>query len=63
MGMTEPPNNAALEREEITMRVANFKATQQRFERERDEFFVATLGNARLSENPRHATPRPPFWT
>ena len=60
--MTEPQDNAALEREEITIRVANFKATQQRFERERDEFFVATLGNARLSEN-RHRPPtRPPFW-
>ena len=59
--MTEAQDNAALERKEIATRVANFKATQQRFERERDEFFVKTLGNARLSENPRHATGRPPF--
>jgi hypothetical protein len=63
MGMSEPPNDAALEREEIKIRVANFKATQQRFERERDEFFVATLGNAQLSEKPRHAAGRPSFWT
>ena len=62
MGMTEPQDNAALERKEIAIRVANFKATQQRFERERDEFFAATLGNARLSENPRHSPERPPFW-
>jgi uncharacterized coiled-coil DUF342 family protein len=62
MGMTEPQDNAALEREEITNRVANFKATQQRFERERDEFFVTTLGNARLSENRHRPTGRPPFW-
>jgi hypothetical protein len=71
MGMTEPQDNAALEREEIAIRVANFKATQQRFERERDEFFVTTLGNAcqlespRLApaESPRLAPERPPFWS
>jgi hypothetical protein len=63
MGMTEPPNNAALEREEIAIRVANFKATQERFERERDEFFVRTLGNVWLPENRHQATRRPPFWS
>jgi hypothetical protein len=62
-GMIEPQDNAALEREEITIRVANFKATQQRFERERDEFFVATLGNARHSESPRLSPEHPPFWS
>jgi hypothetical protein len=62
-GMIEPQDNAALEREEITIRVANFKATQQRFERERDEFFVATLGNARHSKNPRLSPEHPPFWS
>ena len=60
--MTEPQDKAAQEREEITNRVANFKATQQKFERERHEFFVATLGNARLSENPNRPAGRPPFW-
>lgn len=60
--MTEPQDNAALEREEIAIRVATFKATQQRFQRERNEFFVATLGNARHSENSRHSFERPPFW-
>jgi len=59
--MTEPQDNAALEREEITVRVANFKATQQRFERERHEFFVATLGNALVPENRHRAAGRPPF--
>lgn len=63
MGMTNPQDNAALEREEIATRVANFKATQQRFERERDEFFVSTLGNARRSENHRLAPEHPPFWS
>ncbi len=50
--MTEPRDGAALEREEIAIRVANFKATQQKFERERDEFFVTTLRNARRPERP-----------
>ena len=60
--MTEPLDSAALEREEIAIRVANFKATQQKFERERDEFFVTTLRNARHSEDARRAE-RPPFWS
>jgi hypothetical protein len=44
--MTEEDDRRAREREEITVRVANFKATQQRFEREREEYFFATLANA-----------------
>jgi chorismate mutase len=47
MGMTEQQNRIALEREEIAARVANFKATQEKFEREREEYFVTTLANAR----------------
>jgi hypothetical protein len=49
--MTEQLDNAALEREEIVARVAHFKATQEKFERERAEYFVTTLENARHSEN------------
>jgi hypothetical protein len=62
MGMTEQPNNAALEREEIITRIASFKATQEKFKREREEYFVATLENAR-HENVRHRFERPPFWS
>ena len=47
MGMTELQDRLAREREEIAARVANFKATQEKFERERAEYFVATLENAR----------------
>jgi hypothetical protein len=55
MGMTELQDRLAREREEITARVANFKATQERFEREREEYFVATLENARNGfERRRH---------
>ncbi|HVN04368.1 MAG TPA: hypothetical protein VMT86_08125 [Bryobacteraceae bacterium] len=43
------------EREEIAGRIANFRATQQRFERAREEYFEATMENARK-------TARPSFW-
>jgi hypothetical protein len=45
MGMTEQQDRLA--REETAARVANFKATQEKFEREREEYFVTTLENAR----------------
>jgi hypothetical protein len=46
MGMTELQDRLAQEREEIATRVANFRATQQKFEREREEYFVTTLESA-----------------
>lgn len=45
--MTELEQRLADEREEIAARVASFKATQQKFEREREEYFAVTLRNAR----------------
>ena len=57
MGMTEPQDNAALERKEIAARVASFKATQEKFEREREEYFVTTL------ENARSGSERLPSWS
>jgi chorismate mutase len=57
MGMTEQQQRLAQEREEIATRVANFKATQEKFERAREEYFVTTLENARN----RHD--RPSFWS
>jgi hypothetical protein len=45
--MTEQNDRLAREREEIAARVASFKATQEKFEREREEYFVTTLENAR----------------
>jgi hypothetical protein len=67
MGMTEQQDSAAQdnvaqdraaqEREEIATRVANFKATQEKFQREREEYFVTTL------ENARHSSGRPSFWS
>jgi hypothetical protein len=47
MGMTEQQDRLALEREEISTRVANFKATQEKFQREREEYYTATMEAAR----------------
>ena len=44
--MTEKEERLARERAEIAARVANFKETQQKFEREREEYYATTLGNA-----------------
>ena len=56
--MTETTKDRlAREREEIAARVANFKATQEKFEREREEYFVATLENARSGFDGR------PHWS
>ena len=52
--MTEPQDNAAQEREEIAARIATFKATQEKFKREREKYFFTTLANARHSESARH---------
>jgi hypothetical protein len=49
--MTEQNERLARAREEIAARVASFKATQQKFEREREEYFVTTLENARNGSN------------
>jgi hypothetical protein len=46
-GMTEQEDRLAREREEIAARVASFKATQEKFEREREDYFMTTLENAR----------------
>jgi hypothetical protein len=55
--MTEQQDRLAREREEIAARVASFKATQQKFAREREEYFVTTLENARNGSDGRA------FWS
>lgn len=42
-------------REEIAARVASFRATQEKFERAREEYFETTMDNARK-------TARPSLW-
>jgi hypothetical protein len=54
--MADQRNKPASEREEIVARVASFRATQEKFEREREEYFVTTLENAQKPS-------RPSFWS
>ena len=60
--MTEQQDRRTREREEIAARVASFKATQEKFKREREEYFFTTLQSARHGEISRQALERPPFW-
>ena len=60
--MTEQQNVLATEREEIATRVASFKATQEKFQREREEYFVATLQVATL-QKARSEFERLPSWS
>jgi hypothetical protein len=50
--MTEDEQRKAREREEIAARVAAFRATQEKFKREREEYCVSTLENARRADRP-----------
>jgi hypothetical protein len=54
--MTEKEERLARDRAEIATRVANFRQTQQKFEREREEYCETTLANA------LNGTNRPSFW-
>lgn len=45
--MTELEQRLVKEREEIAARVASFKAMQEKFQREREEYCTVTLRNAR----------------
>ncbi|MBI5261693.1 MAG: hypothetical protein HY852_07735 [Bradyrhizobium sp.] len=53
--MAEQEERRTRERSEIEARVAAFRATQEKFRQEREEYFVSTLENARKVE-------RPSFW-
>jgi hypothetical protein len=54
--MTEKEERLARDRAEIAARVARFRETQQKFEREREEYYETTLTNA------INGTNRPLFW-
>jgi hypothetical protein len=56
MGMTEKEERLAKAREEIAARVANFRATQEKFERERRAHVVDTWQRVRIRE--QQQTPR-----
>lgn len=62
MCMSERYDRLAREREEIAARVASFKATQEKFKREREAYFTTTLENARFGEGSRRVLERTPSW-
>jgi hypothetical protein len=55
--MTEQEQRLAHARDEIASRVASFKATQEKFKREREEYCATTLENARNGSDGRA------FWS
>jgi chorismate mutase len=57
MGMTEHNDRLTRERDEIAARIASFKATQEKFQREREEYYVTTMENARNGSDGK------PFWS
>ena len=56
MVTTERQERLAKERKEIEARIASFKATQEKFQREREEFFERTWRDIRQAESQ-------PFWS
>jgi hypothetical protein len=48
--MTEKEERLARDRAEIAARVASFRETQQKFEREREEYYETTLANAEWNQ-------------
>jgi len=54
--MTEKEERLARDRAEIAARVASFRETQQKFERERETYYETTLANA------LNGSGRPSFW-
>jgi hypothetical protein len=52
MSKTEQQERLRRERDEIAVRVASFKATQEKFQREREEFFRRTWRTIRKAEPP-----------
>jgi nitrate/TMAO reductase-like tetraheme cytochrome c subunit len=57
MAMTERQDRRVQEREEIAARVTTFKATQEKFQREREEFFRRTWQNIDDQHKPK------PLWS
>jgi hypothetical protein len=56
LAMTEKEERLARDRAEIAARVASFRETQQKFERDREAYCETTLANA------LNGSGRPSFW-
>lgn len=52
------PKDKIFEREEILKRVADFKATQNRFRHEREEYCRETMAKARSGSSDSHLQPK-----
>jgi len=57
MGQNERQDRRAKEREDITARVAKFKAMQQRFEQEREAYAAAAWTKALTNPSPEQGRP------
>jgi hypothetical protein len=59
VAITDPAPTDALDRERIVIRrrLANFKAHQERFQREREDYFQKTMAKARISQSTLHSRP------
>ena len=60
--MSDRHDRLARERDEIAARVASFKATQEKFRREREEYCRTTLENARDGERSKRKLERTQIW-
>ena len=49
--MTEQQDRLALARKEMAARVANFKATQEKFKRDREKYYETTMETARAGKS------------
>ena len=50
MTTTEQQEKRTVEREEIAARVAIFKATQEKFQKDREQYYAATMEAARATK-------------
>jgi hypothetical protein len=48
-----PKERLDMERADIQKRVATFKANQQRFQKEREEYYITTMAKARAPQSPK----------
>ena len=60
--MDDRHGRLAREREEIAVRVANFKATQEKFKREREAYFTTTLESALHGDGSKRTLERTQGW-
>jgi hypothetical protein len=63
LSRTKESERLTKEREEIAARVAGFRAIQEKFKREREDYFATTLGKALCGDDARSTLKNAPFWS